>query len=488
MRKILASLLLLAMVAAQFSCGSEQGGTAESTTNQTNTTPVETEAPRLEPTLPDKRWDGYEFRVLTKGTTNVHWKSKDIAASEENGDTINDAVYKRNLAVTDRFGVKFVDIPSPDGAFNLSSAARTSIMAGSDDYDMIAGGFSEVVRNLAPEGLLVDLNTVPYIDLTKPWYDRNSVDSLSICGKTFGVTGDMLIMDKEAATAVLFNKKMAEDYKLGNFYDMVRDGSWTIDRFDTFARAVAADINNDGVMDEKDQYGMVTTNSAVYFFMLGCGVEVARLNKDNVPELVVKNEKLYDAFSKAVKFNDDYDIAISGSKFKENWEGILDPAFTSGRSLFYIGGLNRVTIFRAMETDFGILPAPKYDENQEEYYSMVSLNCTDSIIIPKTVTDLERTGAIIEALSAEGHYVLKPAYEETVLRAKGVRDEESSEMLDIILNNRVYDLGEMYNWGSIVSSIYSLTTAENIASTIDSNYNIAAAAIELTVEDYKNLE
>ena len=67
---------------------------------------------RLEPELPDKRWDGYEFRVLTRGTTNVHWKSKDIAASEENGDIINDAIYKRNLAVTDRLGVKFVDIPA----------------------------------------------------------------------------------------------------------------------------------------------------------------------------------------------------------------------------------------------------------------------------------------------------------------------------------------------------------------------------------------
>ena len=485
MKRTLSAILLIALLAS-VSCGGETQKPTETTASSGSTEAAEVTTSRLEPTLPDKRWDGYEFRVLTKGVDNVHWKSKDIAASEENGDTINDAVYKRNSAVTDKFGVTFTDIASPNGTWDLSTPARASIMAGSDDYDMVAGSFNDAVRKLAPEGLLVDLNTVPYMDLSKPWYDQNSITSTAIGGKTFAVTGDMLIMDKEATNAILFNKKMADEYKLGNFYDMVKDGSWTLDVFEKSARAVAADLNNNGSMDESDQYGLVTSNVESYFLMIGFGVKTAELDKDGIPSLALKSEKLYDAIERATKINNDFDVAISGSKYKEDWSGTLDPAFSSGRALFYVGGLNRVTLFRSMETDFGILPMPKYDESQDGYYNMVSLSCSDAIIIPKSASDLERTGAIIEALSAEGYYTLKPAYYETVLKGKSVRDDESSEMLDIIFANRVYDLEYMYDWGGIVDPLSN--SDGNVASLIDSKYDAAVTAMNKTIEDYKKLD
>lgn len=485
MKKRSLSLILLIALLTSVSCG-DHTETQTETTSSGTTDSSEVTTARLEPELPDKRWDGYEFRVLTKGVENVHWKSKDIAASEENGDTINDAVYKRNSAVTDRFGVTITDIASPNGTWNLSTPARASIMAGSDDYDMIAGSFNDAVRKLAPEGLLVDLNTVPYMDLSKPWYDQNSIDSTAIGGKTFAVTGDMLIMDKEATNAILFNKKMADEYKLGNFYDMVRDGNWTLDVFEKSARAVAADLNNDGSMDESDQYGLVTSNVEAYFLMIGFGVKTTELDKDGIPSLTLKSEKLYNAIERAVKINNDFEVAISGSKYHEDWGGILDPAFSSGRALFYVGGLNRVTLFRAMETDFGILPMPKYDEEQDGYYNMVSLSCSDAIIIPKSASDLERTGAIIEALSAEGYYTLKPAYYETVLKGKSVRDDESSEMLDIIFANRVYDLEYMYDWGGIVDPLSN--SNGNVASLIASKYDAAVEAMNKTIEDYKKFD
>lgn len=351
---------------------------------------------------------------------------------------------------------------------------------------MIAGSFTDAVRKLAPEGLLVDLNTMPYMDLSHPWYDQNSMESLSIGGKTFAVTGDMLIMDKEATNAVLFNKKMTDEYKLGNFYEMVDNGTWTLDVLEKCARAVASDLNNDGSMDKEDQYGLVTSNVESYFLMVGCGVRPVELDSNDLPTLNLKSEKLYDAIERAIKFNNDFDIAISGSKYAEDWEGTLDPAFSSGRALFYVGGLNRVTLFRGMEIDFGIVPMPKYDEAQDEYYSLVSIGCSDAIIIPKSATDLERTGAIIEALSAEGYYTLKPAYYDTVLKGKGVRDDESSAMLDIIFGNRVYDLLYMYDWGGLTSLLYN--SDGNVASIIASKFDAAETAMENTIASYQSLD
>ncbi len=40
-----------------------------------------------------------------------------------------------------------------------------------------------------------------------------------------------------------------------------------------------------------------------------------------------------------------------------------------------------------------------------------------------------------------------PSYYDIVLKDKYTRDAESVDMLDIILQNRVYDLGEFYQFG-----------------------------------------
>ena len=257
-RKILSAVLLISILLSA-SCGSAEPGNVsdDSTALSTDTTTDETTAARIEPVLPDTRWEGYKFRVLTRGDTNVHWKSKDIAATEENGDVINDAVYKRNMKIYDRFGVEMVDIPNPEGTSGLASTVRTSVMAASDDYDMVASSYSDAVKSLCTEGMLMELHNVPYMDLSKPWYDQNANEQLSIEGKLFGTTGDMLIMDNEATYGVLFNKKLAGDYGFEDFYSMVKDGTWTIDYMTECARIAAKDLDGDGVMSEKDQWGCI---------------------------------------------------------------------------------------------------------------------------------------------------------------------------------------------------------------------------------------
>ena len=273
-RKILSAILLMSLILSA-SCGSaptDGAVTSEEQLTEATETEETTEA-RIEPDLPDMKWEGYQFRVLTKGDTNVHWKSKDIAATEENGDVINDAVYKRNMKIYDRFGVEMVDIPNPEGAWGLASTVRTSVMAASDDYDMVASSYGDAVKSLCTEGMLMELHNVPYMDLSKPWYDQNANEQLSIEGKLFGTTGDMLIMDNEATYGVLFNKKLAGDYGFEDFYSMVKDGTWTIDYMTECVRIAAKDLDGDGVMSEKDQWGCIGEPFNTYAYMVGFGVQ-----------------------------------------------------------------------------------------------------------------------------------------------------------------------------------------------------------------------
>ena len=489
-RKILSAILLMSLILSA-SCGSaptDGAVTSEEQLTESTETEETTEA-RIEPDLPDTKWEGYQFRVLTKGDTNVHWKSKDIAATEENGDVINDAVYKRNMKIYDRFGVEMVDIPSPNGTWDLTAPLRKSVMAASDDYDMVASGFNDAVKNLSTEGMLMELHNVPYMDLSKPWYDQNANEQLSIEGKLFATAGDMILMDNEATLCVLFNKKLAEDYALEGFYEMVKNGKWTIDKMTEFSKLTAKDLDGDGTMGEKDQWGNIGEPLNTYALMVACDAIAVKKNKDDVPVFDVQNEHFYDAFTKAVNLNRDDKVTMFCDNFKaaDVWADIIDPAFTEGRVLFNTAGLVRVTVFRAMETNFGILPLPKYDESQKEYNSMVSIGCANSIAIP-TTANAERCGAVIEALSAESYYTLTPAYYDIVLKTKNARDDASSEMLDIIFNNRIFDIAYMFDWGGIIGSINGLTTDGKISSTIDSKLKAAEKELEKTLTAYAELE
>ena len=489
-RKLMSAVLLISILLTA-SCGSSPSGPVsgdDTSAVTTDTAETETTAARIEPDLPDMKWEGYKFRVLTKGDKNVHWKSKDIAATEENGDVINDAVYARNMKIYDRFGVEMVDIPSPNDTWDLSTPLRKSVMAASDDYDMVSSGYNDVPKNLAGDGMLMELHSVPYMDLSKPWYDQNANEQLSIDGKLFATVGDMILMDNEATLCVLFNKKLADDYGFEDFYDMVKRGTWTIDRMTEFARLAAKDLDGDGVMGEKDQWGNIGEPLNTYAFMVGSGVAAVK-KVDDIPVFDMKNEHFYDAFTKAVNLNRDNKVTMFSDNFKaaDVWADIIDPTFTEGRVLFNTAGLVRVTVFRAMETDFGILPLPKYDESQKEYNSMVSIGCANSIAIPATA-DAERCGAVIEALSAEGYYTLTPAYYDIVLKTKNARDDASSEMLDIIFANRIFDIAYMFDWGGIIGSINGLKTDGNISSTIDSKLKAAEKALEKTLTAYAELE
>ena len=489
-RKILSAILLMSLILSA-SCGStptDGAVTSEEQITESTETEETTEA-RIEPDLPDTKWEGYQFRVLTKGDTNVHWKSKDIAATEENGDVINDAVYKRNMKIYDRFGVEMVDIPSPNGTWDLTAPLRKSVMAASDDYDMVASSFNEAVKNLSTEGMLMELHNVPYMDLSKPWYDQNANEQLSIEGKLFATAGDMILMDNEATLCVLFNKKLAEDYALEGFYEMVKNGKWTIDKMTEFSKLTAKDLDGDGTIGEKDQWGNIGEPLNTYALMVACDAIAVKKNKDDVPVFDVQNEHFYDAFTKAVNLNRDDKVTMFSDNFKaaDVWADIIDPAFTEGRVLFNTAGLVRVTVFRAMETNFGILPLPKYDESQKEYNSMVSIGCANSIAIP-TTANAERSGAVIEALSAESYYTLTHAYYDIVLKTKNARDDASSEMLDIIFDNRIFDIAYMFDWGGIIGSINGLKTDGNISSTIDSKLKAAEKELEKTLTAYAELE
>ena len=255
----------------------QPGGTAPSANQNADAAkdPAET---RIDPGLPEKDFGGYEFRMLGKGTSNSHWKSMDLTAEELTGDAINDAVYQRNEIVSDRYKVKFVEYAVGD-YFNQGKEFTNSVLANADDYDMAALKPDGVVSSFISNGYVVELGTVPYMNLSQPWYDQNMIKQMSLGGKIFLVMGDMLTMDNDAIGAVFFNKKLAVDYNLENLYTLVDEGRWSIDKMTEFSGVAAQDVNGDGVMKPMDDvWGALTEYSTT--FALNSGAGVTMISKD----------------------------------------------------------------------------------------------------------------------------------------------------------------------------------------------------------------
>jgi hypothetical protein len=105
--------------------------------------------------------------------------------------------------------------------------------------------------------------------------------------------------------------------------------------------------------------------------------------------------------------------------------------------------LGNAQLLRGMDTDFGIIPYPKWDEYQENYLT-TSVAYFSLFCVPVTVRNLEMTGIITEALCVESYKKVIPAFYEVSLKTKLARDDESSEMIDIIRSGLTFDFGKIY--------------------------------------------
>jgi hypothetical protein len=141
-----------------------------------------------------------------------------------------------------------------------------------------------------------------------------------------------------------------------------------------------------------------------------------------------------------------------------------------------------------MESDYGIVPQPKYDESQEEYKSYLGFTIP-ILYIPANVSDPERTGTIMEACSTASYDHVTPKMFEIVTKLKNVRDEDSSEMIEVIIRNKHIDTAHFYDvegYGTLPRNVIGQKSA-NIASMIKAFERIAAKEWDKIITEFDKL-
>ena len=159
--------------------------------------------------------------------------------------------------------------------------------------------------------------------------------------------------------------------------------------------------------------------------------------------------------------------------------------FSSGRSLFCDIVLYKISMFFSeMNDDYGILPEPMFDSDQGAYYSYTGYTIP-LLCVPATDPNRERTGNILEAICAASSDIVIPSMFEIVTKIQNVRDEDSADMIDIIIKNKIYDpahwlklpgyhnfnrsiLTERQNLSSSFIQIYSTSAKKELKNYIDS--------------------
>lgn len=433
---------LLAVVTLLSSCGEQAPTPAQTSTGETTAPPVtETQFTGYADALPASLdFNGRTLRILSSmpyyGKNDTAHMS--VLVAEESGDVLNDAIYARDAAVMERFGIKLTEEEMK--YHEAKPKLVNNISAGDDLYD-IASLTDRDALDIASKGMILPADDLKYADLDRPYWNITLNDAMSIAGKRILAYSDMVLGTYDYTHVLLFNSAMIKQFKLDDPYAVVEDGSWTFDTFEKMALAVTGDLNGDSKMGDDDRYGWAVAPKQVspLIWVAGGALSIAK-DKDGIPSYSMNNEKMLTLLQKA------YDMSWGSTYWYQNEQNRIDiidpPLFASERALFASASFSRLfdAYYRDITFDYGIIPYPKYNEAQETYYTRVEAG--SPYFVPVTAGDPDFSGALMEALACESTNTVIPAYYEIALKVKYARDSQSVRMLDMMMQNRVYDLGD----------------------------------------------
>ncbi len=426
--------------------------------------------------LPEMKIDK-TFRIMGEGSSG--WNAGGILMPEaDSADNIKSANYKRYENVKNRFGVE-IETFLNDSVYNALAA---SIKAGDlDSFDLVFMSTANSSK-AAIDGYSLNLKNVPYLNLEKPYYDQNYIHDMSIGEDVYSAVTDVLTIDTHCMWIMMYNRDLIDAYDLESPYELVKNNEWTMDKFETMLE-VATTENGDGTWDENDKYGLGAHLGSARNFFYAANLKICRKDENNIPYIAIENNKKVNTVMEKTQ-----KIIHGGNAM---FGGDIINNFRNGNTLFLAEIAGYLGAFREMEDDYGVVPYPKLDSSQLNYYTT-----NDPCIMVMSVPDfmrkdddpeLEKIGIITEAICSASYRYMRPAYYEEVLGGKNTRHEEDFEMLNLCKDSRVYDFGLFNNLGKVSTLFTDLIATPNASysSTVARNIRKAQTTLNTLIESYE---
>ena len=428
---IAAFLAAVLLMSAVVSCGDSPKTGTDTTQADVPSDPGAETVTELKPELPESDFDGYVFRFLN-GNTSTWMTIFVVTAEEQNGEAVNDAIYARNLAVSEKYGVKISEISTTSVAANV----KKSIAAGDNSFDIALMTMADAI-SCVQSGAATDYAAIPYIDIEKPWWIQNAHKYTSIGNKVYYAISQFDTTHFDGVRGLYFNKTLRQNFELEDPYQLVADNKWVLEKMGELGAAVAQDLDGDGQWTDADRYGYTSwygIGGQTLLYAVGSHTSLSK-DENDMPYFDLNQSYHLERLDAVARL-----YALDGFKHPGGVAGNNGGVdfFKNDQTLFYNETMGNIQKLRTMDTDFGIIPSPKYNEEQEEYYHLGGNPYF--MIVPVTSPDLERTGIVTEALAYESMLVIPPAFYDIMLTTKIARDNESSKMLDIIFGSLSYYL------------------------------------------------
>ena len=385
-------------------------------------------------------------------------RPKDIAIYVASG-VLDLGITGRDLAADSRADVQeILDLGFGSSTFRYASVAGEDWSVDKLEGKRIATSYPNIVRqDLKDRGLNAEVirsaDELEYVDLDRDWWISAMRDCYSIGGRQFFLTGPIVVNNYLDSTCVLFNKNVTAMFGISDdeLYGTVRDGKWTIDKMFEVAAVVpenTAGVAGNGIWRYQQPDGIA--------FIMASGMKLTQFDEEGYPyvesslprEISDLADKICPVFS-----DNSQTIFVYIAKGERDEEKYgtdhLEQFFIDDRVLFRFNVTHDVISMRTNDVRFGVLPLPKYNDNQKNYSTWAAIGWDSAVYIPKTVDSIRFTDAILEAMGALGEKYIKNAYYDKLLRSQSIFDLDSRDMLDIIFSTKVYDMAGLYDNGGM---------------------------------------
>lgn len=432
---IMAGLMLVSLAACAESTGSESTTASGATTTASSegngsAEAVITDDPSLVFELPTETQE-YAGKLVILNSSGISMAGLD----DSTADTLDQAVFRRNAIMSEKYGVEVSEIVVKSS--KAATTAETEIMSGDPSFDVASLNYTNATK-LARQDLWYDLASIDNISLEKSWWDQSANLNYSFGDHLYYTYSNMVTSHFDHVRCFYFNHSIMSTNGLSvdELYQKAIDGKWTLEEMYTYAKDVYKD-NGNGIADADDIYPVVGVPSTTYSALCsGADASYIKIDpKTSLPYAYFTTEEFVNAYNLILDTMSGQNFFYSGCS--KNTEAT--DMFVNGHALFLMTTIsNSNTMRTSMKDDFGFLPLPKRDLNQENY----TCNAPNpySIAVPVCVSDPERIGFILEAMAYYSTDTVRATYFEIKLYGQTSRDALSWQTLDLIYSNIAYSI------------------------------------------------
>ena len=435
--------------------------------------------------LPALNYQNDEISVLNWNTFHLEFDIEQITS-----DNVSNALYDRNSEIERRLNVS-LKFTTEDGDVKhmkqFVEAVDTVKRGGTHEFDIIAS-YSRTEGMLAIQGYLVDLKKIDgsMINLAKPYWPDNVISTVSIADSMYFISGDISPNVLYQMQVLYFNKTMLNTYwnnhAMEKNFAGVKDengkeevspaaqmiyewaysnnaniGTWTLDKLIMLTSGSPDGNGNvyqddgDGVKDYEDTFGFNSTAYQIDSFYTGSNLRlIEHVAKDAGVLKVSDDYGSFKTVNLVSKLGDWYKNSYAYADDNPGDTGNWYKPFENGKSMFVACRAESAAGLQKKDWDYGVMPVPKYDEKQANYYTCMG----NPFSLYGIFTDLDNRGdraatliqmtAILECWASETYRLVTPEVFEVNMQLKYADTQYETDMFEIVRSSVVFDLGRIF--------------------------------------------